>query len=762
MKFTSTLKLKLIYVCRINDNNHKGCLKIGETTADSENFIGLVPNCKELNDAAIKRINQYTQTAGINYELIYTEVCIYTKKGTLHSFSDTEVHKVLERSGVKKKIFDQKNNANEWYITDLETVKNAIEAVKAGKESLHPSKISNDKSPIILRSEQRDAINKTIKQFKKSNVMLWNAKMRFGKTLSALQLVKEMNYTRTLILTHRPVVDAGWFEDFGKIITDKDNYKYGSKSKGDKFETLESSCKKSKEKDKYIYFASMQDLRGSILVGGGFEKNIDLFKNSWDLVIIDEAHEGTQTELGKNVIAELVKKGTKILELSGTPYNLLDYHQEDEIFTWDYVMEQRAKQEWDKLHLGDSNPYSSLPSLNIYTYNLGKLMNEFIDEEVAFNFKEFFRVNPNGDFIHEKDVISFLKILCKEDKNSNYPYSTKEYRDNFRHSLWMVPGVKEAKALSTMLQKHPVFGQFNIVNVAGDGDEEESNQEALKKVKSAIGDKPHETYTITLSCGRLTTGVSVPAWTAVFMLSGSYNTSASSYMQTIFRVQTPATINGRVKEECYVFDFAPDRTLKVLAEAAKISAKAGKTTANDRQTMGEFLNFCPIIAYNGSVMNKYNVDAMLEQLKSVYVDRVVRNGFEDGYLYNNEMLMKLGDIEIEEFNDLKGIIGTTQAIHKSNEIEINAQGLSNEEYDSHDDNKKLNKKELTAEEKKLLEERAKRKKKRDDAISILRGISIRMPLILYGADVEDEDKDLTIDNFTKLVDDTVLPQRKME
>lgn len=210
-------------------------------------------------------------------------------------------------------------------------------------------------------------------------------------------------------------------------------------------------------------------------------------------------------------------------------------------------MEQKAKAEWDKIHFGDPNPYASLPRLNIFTYDLGKLLNEFIDEDVAFNFREFFRVNEEGNFIHQKDVWAFLNLICKEDNDSNYPYSTEEYRDNFRHSLWMVPGVKEAKALSTLLQSHSVFSQFKIVNVAGDGDEEEESKEALKKVEEAITDKPHETYTITLSCGRLTTGVSVKAWTAVFMLSGSHNTSASSYMQTIFRVQTPATINGKVK-----------------------------------------------------------------------------------------------------------------------------------------------------------------------------------------------------------------------
>lgn len=226
-------------------------------------------------------------------------------------------------------------------------------------------------------------------------------------------------------------------------------------------------------------------------------------------------------------------------------------------------------------------------------------------------------MNESGSFVHEKDVSAFLNLLTKEDKDSCYPFANEEYLNNFRHTLWVLPGVKAAKAMSALLQAHPVFQHFKVVNVAGDGDEDEESRDALEAVEEAIGKDPDATRTITLSCGRLTTGVSVKAWTAVLMLSGSYNTAASSYMQTIFRVQTPATINGRVKEQCYVFDFAPDRTLKVIAETAKISAKAGKTSGNDREIMGEFLKFCPVISIEGSKMNQFDVPKMLEQLKKL-------------------------------------------------------------------------------------------------------------------------------------------------
>lgn len=748
MRFTSSLKLKLIYVFRINDTAHHGCLKIGEATCEDENVFGLSPNSKALNEAARKRINQYTQTAGIAYDLLYTELTVYNRGG-LRSFNDKEVHNVLERSGIKKKVFDTVNKANEWFIADLETVKRAIAAVKEGRSSLSSAEVTREYSPIVFRPEQQEAISKTKKQFKKGNQMLWNAKMRFGKTLSALQVVKDMEFQRTLILTHRPVVDAGWFEDFGKIFYDRKDFAYGSKNNGESYDSLERQAES--HGLHYVYFASMQDLRGSELVGGNFDKNNEVFATDWDLIIVDEAHEGTQTELGKAVMGELVKEQTKVLRLSGTPFNLLDDFKEDEIYTWDYVMEQRAKMSWDELHFGDPNPYASLPTLNIYTYDLGRLLHEFVDEDVAFNFKEFFRVNESGSFCHEKDVRAFLNLLTKEDKDSLYPYANEEYRNIFRHTLWMVPGVKEARALSAMLQTHPVFQHFKVVNVAGDGDQDEESRDALEAVEKAIGKDPDATRTITLSCGRLTTGVSVKAWTAVFMLSGSYNTAASSYMQTIFRVQTPATINGRMKKQCYVFDFAPDRTLKVIAETAKISAKAGKTSQSDRKAMGEFINFCPIISIEGSQMNRFDVPCMLEQLKRVYVERVVRNGFEDNSLYNDE-LMKLDDLELQEFDDLKKIIGQTKAMPKTNQVDINSQGLNNEEYEEKEKLEKKPKRELTEEDRKRLEELKKKTKNREAAISILRGISIRMPLLIYGAELSDENQEITIDNFASLID----------
>ena len=767
MQYYSTLKAKLIYIFTIGDAAHAGCVKIGEATLEEATNLTLPPNCKELNAAARKRIDQYTKTAGIDYTLRHTELTVSIHGGNIVTFNDKEVHNVLLRSGIKRHDFSQKHQGTEWFECNVETALAAIQAVKEGRYSINPKEFVDIDEAIEFRPEQKLAIEKTVHKFQTGGkAMLWNAKMRFGKTLTALQVVKEMQFHRTIIITHRPVVDKGWFEDFYKIFKLFDPYTYGSREMGEPFELLEKIAKKDPQQH-YVYFASMQDLRGAELAGGKFDKNAAIFKADYDLLIIDEAHEGTRTELGQNVIKLLTKEKTKVLNLSGTPFNLLDDYKEDEIYTWDYVMEQKAKAEWDLNHFGDPNPYAGLPRLNIFTFDLGKALAGFEDvEDKAFNFKEFFRTwtgDPEkdfrtmpegceGKFIHEDHVRHFLDLIVKYDPESNYPYSTVEFRNAFRHSLWMVPGVKEARALSALLKAHEIFGQFEIVNVAGDGDEEVENDDALRLVEKAMGDNPEDTRTITLSCGKLTTGVTVRPWTAVMMLAGSHNTDAKAYMQTIFRVQSPyTTVDGRRKENCYVFDFAPDRTLKVLAETAKVQTK---TTASqsDRVKLGEFLNFCPVIGYNGTRMSTYNVDNMLEQLKRAYISRVTRNGCDDPRLYNQEMLRKLDAEALSKFKNLHAIIGATKANHTSTDVDMNKTGLTNEQYKELQRITAKPKRDRTPEELKALEEAKEKKKNADAAVSILRGISIRLPLLMYGAELNDEGQDITLENFADLID----------
>ncbi len=762
--FCQIEKYQLIYVFElIGVPDHAGCLKIGQTSLNEELDVKLVlslpPNDERLKNYALARIKQIVGTAGIAFRLLYTECTVFTKGKKIYWFEDHEVHDVLRRSGVEQVDFG--TGGREWFRTDMDTVQCAIKAVKEGRQSLRTDELPGSCSAFPFREEQLEAIEMTVKRYKKSDRMLWNAKMRFGKTSTSLELVRRMEPLRTLILTHRPVVNDGWFVEFGKIFSDRPDFAYGSRLKGDSFSSMEARLK-SGDIGHYLYFASMQDLRGSEVVGGAFDKNNEIFSAKWDLVIVDEAHEGTQTELGQNVMASLKASKPKVLELSGTPFNLLHGYAEDEIFTWDYVSEQRKKAEWEKNHPGEYNPYAALPRMNIYTYNLGELKDfaRYADEGIAFNFREFFRTGDDDRFVHEDDVKAFLSLISSDDEPSQFPFANEDFRRIFRHTLWMVPGVKAARALSALLVRHPVFRNYKIANVAGTGDEDVPNDDALRLVRKAITDNPDETQTITLSCGRLTTGVTVPEWTAVLMLCGSFSTSAFSYMQTIFRVQSPAT-GGRIKEECYVFDFAPDRTLKVLASVPRITAKAAKApkakkekgTEDDptAKALRDFLNFCPVIAYKGGKMEQLNVTGMLAELKKAYVERVVRSGFEDICLYN-ESLMKLDTLELKDFKELKKIIGTTKAIGVKGEIDINRQGLTDKEYEEKQHLENKPKKQRTPEEEARLAELKEKRKVRDLAASILRGISIRMPLIVYGADIKDEEKELTLDNFANLVD----------
>ena len=730
MKFSYEVsRYKLIYVFGIGDAAHKGLLKIGEATISTDKK-NLSPNCKELELAAHERIKKYTNTAGVAYKLLHTELAV-TDKNKI--FRDKDVHKVLKRSSVQR-ISPRGTTGKEWFKLDLPTAIKAIQAVKHGKKFLAGLQSKTFREEIIFRPEQDEAIDKTVKFFQRGKEFLWNAKMRFGKTLCALEVVRQMNFGKTIIVTHRPVVDAGWFDDFKKIFDGDKNFIYGQKDT-DINDLLAS-------KKNFVYFASMQDLRGSKVVGGKFDKNEKIFSKDfvWDLVIVDEAHEGTQTALGDKVIKKLVKKKTKFLALSGTPFNLLEKFSADSVYTWDYVQEQRAKKIWDIDNFGDSNPYEDLPTMNIYTYNLGKLLGKKFsgDDDVIFSFGEFFRTDDNDKFVHEADVKSFLDLLVKQDDN-NYPFSRPEFCDMFRHTLWRVPGVKAGYALSQLLQNHRVFCNFGIANVAGDGDDDVESDNALELVQQTIAEND---YSITISCGKLTTGVTVPEWTAVLMLSGNYLTSAASYMQTIFRVQTPCKFGDKVKANCYVFDFAPDRALKMVTESVKVSARAGKATSNDRETLNALLKFCPVIAVEGSEMHRLDANKLLQRIKSAQAERIVQNGFDDNNLYM-DTLRELTDVDWEQFKELKSKVGAKKS---SNKIDINNQGLNG------DDDKSSNKKSppRTAEQK----ENDRKAARKRDAISILRQVSIRMPLLIYGADV-DFDKNFTIDMFLdrNIVDD---------
>lgn len=718
---------------------------------------------------------------------------------------------------------------------------------------------------ITLRSEQRDAIDRTKERFCKRSgrcgeyqyevlpeyrQFLWNAKMRFGKTICAMQLMRELDVKRTLIITHRPVVGESWLKAFKQVVGSKSSepkvkgnsnicntYGFGMRS-DDENETVGNYYDLEKfvetPGNHYAFFVSMQYIRLSELVNSktltkkagkgqsdSYENSTskeneilkaDILKTDWDLIIIDEAHEGTLTSLGKGVIQDfLKKKKTKMLYLSGTPFNLYeDFNKEDEIYTWDYIAEQTAKQNWNLEHPNKKNPYAELPKMNIFTYDITKNIDNILDQTGLFSFPEFFRTwtgNPKADkasmpegakgrFVHEPEVSEFLDLLCKKDDENNFPFSTDEYRHMFRHTLWVVSHVNEAAALEQQLKEHKIFRHFDVVNVAGRSDTDEQNENALDKVLKAIGDNPEKTSTITISCGRLTTGVTVAPWTAVLYLKGGDR--AATYMQTIFRVQSPyKTTDGKIKKECYVFDFAPDRTLKIVAETAKFSSMAtakekkqqegdeDKTQEmRDKETVRDFIELCPVLSMDGGKMSPMDINDICKQLENVFIDRLVRKGFDDPCLYNQDELNKVNPEIINHIGENGGMApdekrkdakDTVDLSHMTDEqraeweekiCQKKAEAKKKaEEKLKKDEAFKVKWEAMSDEEREdWLKEEAERIARREKAkeereefkrrMTNIRGIALRIPLLMYGgADAGDPTDEMTVDNFTRKIKD---------
>lgn len=776
-KHKPTYDYTLIYAFSIDDGRHDNMLKVGKATINYfKKWQDLTPDCELLIKAAKARITQETGTAAIEYKLEYTELAIYEADGEEFGFDDHDVHDVLENSGYHAVEFaNLEYNPKEWYPVTTELVIKAINAVKHNQSLLErkdwkTASAREKKTEIVLREEQELAVTKTLTQFLHGSKMLWDAKMRFGKTLCALEVVKRKPFNRVLILTHRPAVRDGWFKDFNLLQLPGFHYVTRVKNKllvdGQKIAGGLEVLKQYTEHDpdyKYIYFASIQDIRGSKTVNkkSKFDKNNELFKEKWDLLIIDEAHEGIRTEQGKAVVAEFQKnKQMKSLYLSGTPYNILKLFKEKEIYRWDYNMEQDAKERWTKEHPDEKNPYEGLARLNICTYNLGEVMTNYShDENDYFNFTEFFRVDADTDkFVHEDDVRAFLKLMTKdgENKELNYPFATSEYRDYFQHTLWSIPGVDAARCLSAILREDKednYFRDYEIVNIAGKGDsdierENEDNAtrdkketEALAKVQNAI--RTHE-KTITLTCGRCTTGVSVPEWTAVLMLSGSYETKAARYLQTIFRCQTP--FKGKTKRECYAFDFAPDRTLTVIDNyLTEISRGSGSKNFGQKkaQETERFLRFCSVISIDGSKTVNFDTRSFMKQVNRAYSEEIMRGR-------TRKLFENLDNISNDVFELLKNIdakMSVSSSGKKSRgKIKVNSEGVTGEGATTSSSSSG------TIKEPKEPKIGKKNKTKGDQAYEILEKIIIRFPMLIYGA-MDKLSDSFTIDKFVKDIDE---------
>lgn len=765
-------KYRLIYCAKIDDEKHSGMLKIGDTEfIPTKPINSYLPNEDSLRKEANARIQAWSGTAAAGAQLVYCEALIRYNNQTqnFETYRDNTVHTILQHSGFPKVDFDSAlDSGKEWFSVDLDTVIAAIKASKEYRDYLDTSELP-EKEIYKLRVEQQQAVNDTILRFRKNDNMLWHAKMRFGKTITALNLIKETpSFKRTIIITHRPVVEDSWGSDFYHVFSKSDKYVFLTKIQDADFILNDDVTDEAKDRANdarlaqlvadginFVYFASIQDLRGSKRVGGRFEKNNIVFDINWDLVIIDEAHEGTMTELGQKVINLLIKENTKKLDLSGTAYNLFDqYAEKGSVFTWDYVMEQEAKRNWFINHPGEKNPYADMPVMHIYTFDLENAIKEYGVSLVGktFSFREFFRTwtgslskdgqpvpagKSIGDFVHPEAVRRFLDLLTIGDESSRFPYVSRKKCTQNAHSLWMVPGVKEAAALSKLLREHPLFGQeklFGIANVAGEGDhdEEKNYHNALEHVRKTIANHPNS---ITLSCGRLTTGVTVKEWTSVFMLSGSETTDAKNYMQTIFRVQSAGKINGVQKTDAYVYDFAPDRTLLVIAESV-LGSKRGRhgvaVSDDDRKkAFSEFLNFCPVVAIDGAEFKPFGVEALVSQINRVQIDRALRTGFMDNSIYDMSKFKTLSKVDIEKLNAIFKKLKETGAKGQLTSAGLAKNGTKKGKGSTKDHGKPSGEKKRDAEKK--------QKDLEKNILERLRTISIRIPLLFYGGNFELEE-----------------------
>lgn len=764
------MKYKLIYCASINDERHAGMLKVGDTEFEpTKKLDQYEANSPELQKEAKARIKEWSSTAAAGAELVYCEPLIKYNAITenYESFRDTAVHNLLQSVGYPKVEFSGDDSGKEWFSVDLPLVKVAIKAAREGRDYLDTSELP-PREIYPLRKEQAQAVTDTKKRFAKHDNMLWHAKMRFGKTITALNLVKDEKYKHTIIITHRPVVEDGWGSDFYHVFSQQDDAKYAFLTKiqssdcvyedDDTTDELidkanEARLKRLLDADlNIVYFASIQDLRGSKCVGGKFNKNQIVFDTNWDLVIIDEAHEGTTTDLGQAVLQKLIKDNTKKLDLSGTAYNLLDkYTENGSVFTWDYVMEQEAKKKWPLEHPFEKNPYADMPEMHIYTYDISKIAKEkgLVLSDMSFTFRDFFKTWTGdlskdngpipegakvGEFVNPAAVNHFLDLLSLSDEASKFPYSDENSCKQNVHTLWMVPGVKEAAALSDLLHKHPFFKHFGIANVAGEGDHDEETHftNALHYVRKKIEEYSN---TITLSCGRLTTGVTVKEWTSVFMLAGSDATDAKAYNQTIFRVQSAGTVNGVQKTDCYVYDFAPDRALLVLSASVGASRKRGGVTINkdeQYQAFEDFLKYCPVIAIDGAEFKPFSVESLVRQINRVHIDRAVKTGFADNCIYDMSQFKALTTKDVDKLNDIFKKIKETKGKKPLSRAGLAQSGLGKTKNTGSSPNSGNNPPKPT-------DENAEQKKLEKDILSRLSTISIRIPLLFFGGDFEIEE-----------------------
>ena len=594
-----------------------------------------------------ERIRQQTHTAGIQAVLAWKDNAMY-KDGSGKYFTDHDFHAYLETEA-----HSTRRPGTEWFQLDGPTSLQYFNNF-AWRMGIDPEQ---EHATYELRCEQKEAVEMTKAYFEQGGKeFLWNAKPRFGKTLTAYDLVRRMGLMKVLIVTNRPSISNSWADDFRKFIGWQTNYKFVSEN-----DALQGKpgvlsrdeyvsgvlLQEEGEESGMVAFESLQGLKGSVYFGGPHDKLRWIKDFEFDLLIVDESQEGVDTIRTDRAFDNITRKHT--LYLSGTPFKQLASAQfsEKQIFNWSYADEQEAKQNWDS---DDYNPYEPLPRLAMFTYQLspmirGKIEKGLVlpeeDESVdyAFDLNEFFATDEGGRFLHEADIKNFLHALTTQEK---YPFSTPELRDELKHTMWYLNRVASAKALAKLLREDPVFSEYEVVIAAGDGREKDDDEvagKAFDRVKKAIAENDK---TITLTVGQLTVGITIPEWSGVLMLCNLK--SPSSYMQAAFRAQNPCILTREGKrfrkETAYVFDFDPARTLIVFDDFANNLSKRtvdGRGTTEDRkENIKRLLNFFPVLGEDDEgKMVELDAAQVLSIPRKLKSQEVVRRGFMSNFLFQN-------------------------------------------------------------------------------------------------------------------------------
>lgn len=619
---------------------HDGWTKIGFTERDVET-----------------RINEQTHTVGVAHKTWWALRAAFMTE-PYGTFTDKDFHTYLKKLGISREA------GTEWFLIEPNTARsNFINFTQ------NHGMVSEDDAdaviPYKLRDEQAEAVQRTAKYFggQENAEFLWNAKPRFGKTLSAYDLCMKLGTQNILIVTNRPAIANSWYQDYETFFGLQSGYIFVSNVDGIKdrkyvYSRDEYIAKLDDNTKGCIEFVSLQDLKGSLYFGGQYDKlseisdkkdsNENYIGVKWDILIVDEAHEGVDTYKTDTAFNHIRRKWT--LHLSGTPFKALanDKFPESAIYNWTYADEQKKKRDWD-VSSETENPYANLPRLSLFTYQMSDIIRDRVQrgieladnevEEFAFDLNEFFKTNEQGKFIHDADVDKFLDALTRQEK---FPFSTPELCDELKHTFWILNRVASAKALAKKLKLHPVFKDYEIILAAGDGklDDDDENEKAFDKVTKAISE--HD-KTITLSVGQLTTGVTIPEWTAVLMLSNM--ASPALYMQAAFRAQNPCLFtddegNSYRKQNAYVFDFDPARTLTIFERFANdlIPETSGDKGDFDsrKKHVRELLNFFPVYGEDeeGSMI-ELDAEKVLSIPRHIHAREVVERGFMSNFLFAN-------------------------------------------------------------------------------------------------------------------------------